>query len=260
MDEQTGAEPRTLAVDIGGTGLKMEVLDLRGQPLTERGRVPTPRPAKPAAVLAALAELIRQQGEFDRVSVGFPGVVIRGVVKTAPNLDPSWAGYDLDAALTRLTGKPVRVCNDADVQGFGDIDGDGVEMVLTLGTGVGSAVFVDGRLLPNLELGHQPFRKGKTYEDYVGKAALDKVGKKAWVKRVHKVVEQLEPIWNYRVLYLGGGNARLLEGSGLPENVKITPNAAGLLGGIALWAHDAPSTLDKDGESGTQKVAAKAHS
>jgi len=226
---------RTLSIDIGGTGLKMLVLDSRGRPLSERSRVATPRPATPDAMLRALGDLIAQQPGFDRVSVGFPGVVLDDVVQTAPNLDPSWQGHDLGAALKRLTKKPVRVCNDADVQGLGDVSGKGVELVLTLGTGLGSALFVDGRLVPNLELGHHPFRDGKTYEDLLGKAALDKHGKKKWRKRVAQAVAQLQPIFNFRTLYFGGGNAEHLRPLDLPKNVRLRSNEAGLLGGIMLW-------------------------
>jgi len=236
MARNDGKGPRTLSIDIGGTGLKMLVLDPRGKPLNERSRVETPRPATPAAVLRALRTLIRAQPRFDRVSVGFPGVVHRGVVATAPNLAPSWHGLDLAAALQRIAGKPVRVCNDADVQGLGDVRGQGVEMVLTLGTGLGSALFVDGRLVPNLELGHHPFRKGRTYEDEVGRAALEKIGKRRWRKRVADVVAQLQPIFNYQTLYLGGGNAKHLKPAELPKNVRMCSNEAGLLGGIKLWS------------------------
>lgn len=230
-----GSGPHTLTIDIGGTGLKMLVLDARGRAVSARARVDTPQPATPVSVLRALKILIASQPRFERVSVGFPGVVHGGVVKTAPNLAPSWHGHDLAKALRAATGKPVRVCNDADVQGLGDIAGQGVELVLTLGTGLGSALFVDGRLVPNLELGHHPFRNGKTYEDLVGKAALEKSGKKRWRRHVRAVIAQLDPIFNYRTIYLGGGNARLLKPSDLPKNARITSNEAGLLGGIALW-------------------------
>jgi polyphosphate glucokinase len=229
------ADPKTLCIDIGGTGLKMEVVDVQGQPLTEGGRVPTPHPALPDKLLEALETLIPGQGEFDRVSVGFPGVVVDGVTKTAPNLTPEWRGFDLAAALRKVTGKPVRVCNDADVQGYGDIEGKGMEMVLTLGTGLGSAVYVDGRLVPNLELGHAPFKDGLTYEEYVCDAVLKQIGEDQWRTRVRELVDSLEPIWNWRVLYLGGGNSRLLRPEELPSNVRIAPNSAGLTGGVALW-------------------------
>ena len=144
--------PRTLAVDIGGTGLKTIVLDATGKPLTERLRVDTPRPATPKAILAALVGMAKQQGEFERVSVGFPGVVRRGVTETAWNLDPRWVGTDLRSALAKALRKPVRTANDADVQGLGVIRGEGVELVITLGTGFGSSLFVDGHLVPNVQL------------------------------------------------------------------------------------------------------------
>jgi polyphosphate glucokinase len=229
------AGPRTLAIDIGGTGLKMLVLDARGRATNERARIETPQPATPTSVLRALKKLIASEPPFDRVSVGFPGVVHDGVIETAPNLAESWHGHDLASALRAATHKPVRVCNDADVQGLGDIEGKGVELVLTLGTGLGSALFVDGRLVPNLELGHHPFKHDKTYEELVGKAAFEKLGKKRWRKNVREALAQLQPIFNYRMVYLGGGNARHLKPSDLPKNARITSNVAGLLGGIALW-------------------------
>jgi polyphosphate glucokinase len=132
----------------------------------------------------------------------------------------------------------VRVLNDAGVQGYGVIEGRGVEMILTLGTGLGCALYSDGHYVPNLELAHHPFGNGKTYEEYVGAKALEKVGKKKWNRRVQRVIDQVLPIFNPRMLYLGGGNAKKLKLE-LPPNVQITQNVAGLLGGIALW-HDAP--------------------
>jgi polyphosphate glucokinase len=226
--------PRTLAIDVGGTGLKALVLDEKGAPLTERVRVETPRPATPAAILLALRKLVATLGDFDRVSVGFPGVVVDGVTKTAPNLHPKWTGFPLAKKLELALKKPVRVANDAGVQGFGDIEGRGVEMVITLGTGMGCALFLDGRYVPNLELAHHPFHKGKTYEEYVGAKALEKDGKKKWNHHVGKVLAQIEPIWNPRKIYLGGGNAKHLT-IRLPANVKVSSNVAGLLGGIKLW-------------------------
>lgn len=225
---------RTLAIDIGGTGLKALILGPDGKALTDRARVETPRPATPEAILQALSLLIAGLGEFDRVSVGFPGVVMDGITRTAPNLHEDWAGFPLAKALAEMTGRPVRVLNDAGVQGYGVIEGKGLEMVLTLGTGLGCAVYLDGRYVPNLELAHHPFRKGKTYEDYVGNKALKKIGKKKWNRRVARVVEQVLPIWNPHKLYLGGGNAKHVKLE-LPPEVEITSNIAGLLGGIALW-------------------------
>jgi len=173
---------------------------------------------------------------YDRISVGFPGVVHEGVVFTAPNLDPEWKKFPLAQTLETKLGKPCRVANDADVQGYGAIEGRGVELVLTLGTGLGSALFVDGRLVPNLELGHHPFRKGDTYEQQLGRAALDEVGKKRWNGRVRRAIALLDRIINYRTLYIGGGNAKKVEGE-MPANVHTVGNEAGILGGIALWRH-----------------------
>ena len=230
----TPGQTRTLAVDIGGSGIKAIVLDEADKPLTERGRVDTPEPATPRAVIRAIVALAKKQREFDRVSVGFPGVVRSGVTETAHNLHPAWKGFGFAKALSKSLGKPVRVGNDADVQGFGVITGRGVELVITLGTGFGSALFIDGKLAPNLELGHHPFRGGKTYEEILGSSALKKAGKKKWNRRLRTAIQQLEALFNYDSLLIGGGNAKKIVGV-LPANVKTVPNVAGLLGGIALW-------------------------
>jgi polyphosphate glucokinase len=161
---------------------------------------------------------------------------VDGITLTAPNLHHRWQGFDLGKAVAEQLGRPVRVLNDAGVQGYGVIEGIGVELVLTLGTGLGCALYHDGIYVPNLELAHHPFGNGKTYEDYVGDKALEKVGKKKWNKRVAEMIEQVLPIWNPRRLYLGGGNAKHLK-LVLPAGVSITANIAGLMGGIVLW-HD----------------------
>ena len=225
---------RTLAIDIGGTGIKALILDEKGEKLTERVRVETPKPATPDAVLAALLTLVKPLAPFDRISVGFPGVVVRGAIKTAPNLDKSWQNFQLKDSLERRLKAPTRVLNDAGVQGHGVIHRDGVEMVLTLGTGMGCALYIDGKYVPNLELAHHPFDGKHTYEEYVGNRAFEKIGKKKWNKRVAEVLAQIEPIWNPRRIYVGGGNAKHLR-IDLPANVRVTDNVAGLLGGIRLW-------------------------
>jgi polyphosphate glucokinase len=226
---------KTLCIDIGGTGIKAIVLGPDGSTITQRTRVETPDPAVPDAVLAVLDDIAKGQGEFDRVSIGFPGVVKDGMTWTAPNLDEGWAGVELSAEVERRLGKPVRVANDADIQGLGVIEGKGFEMVVTLGTGMGSGLYLDGRCVPNLELGHHPFRKGETYEDRIANRVRKRIGNQRWNKRVRAMIAQLEPIFNYRRLYIGGGNARHLETDRLPENVTVVDNMAGLLGGIKLW-------------------------
>ncbi|UIE39323.1 ROK family protein [Leptodesmis sichuanensis] len=224
---------QTLAVDIGGSGIKVMVLDEEGMPLGERDRLETPQPAYPEPVLL-LIETLAKDKVFDRVSVGFPGVVRNGVTETAANLTPEWIGFDLGKALTQRLNKPTRVINDADMQGLGAIAGQGVELVITLGTGFGSALFVDGKLVPNLEMGHHPFRKGETYEQQLGRAALDASGKKKWNEHLQKAIATLENLFNYDTLYIGGGNTNRISFE-LPPRVKIVPNVSGLLGGIALW-------------------------
>jgi polyphosphate glucokinase len=237
---------RTLCIDIGGTGIKAMVLDAEGKPLTERMRIETPDPAVPAAVLGVIEDIARRKGQFDRVSIGFPGVVIDGVTRSAPNLDPSWVGFAFHAEAEKLLQKPVRVANDADIQGLAVIEGVGLEMLITLGTGMGAGLYIDGRLVPNLELGHHPFEEGKTYEERVSNAERKRIGAEKWNKRVRQVVKQLAPIFNYRLLYIGGGNARHLEVDRLPHNVRVVENVAGLLGGIRLW----------EGEHASQHVPA----
>ena len=227
--------PFTLAIDIGGTGIKCMLLDKGGNASGKRNRIETPRPATPEAVLAVIKSLLPDM-PFERVSVGFPGVVISGITHSAPNLDKAWQGYNLQQALESLIGRPTRVLNDAGLQGLGVVSGHGSEIVLTLGTGMGCAIFVDGRYVPNVELAHHPFRRKKTYEQYISNAARAAVGNAKWSKRVLKVIAQVKATFNPTVIYLGGGNASKLKWKDKPpEGVRITENIAGLLGGIALW-------------------------
>ncbi len=214
--------------------MKVMLLDAAGNAASERERMATPATPTPAAVLKCLDELRQQVGAFDRVSVGFPGVIKRGTTWTAANLSPAWVGYPLQAELEKLWKKPVRVANDAAVQGYGAIKGDGVELALTLGTGLGSSLFTDGRLCPGLELAHHPWRKGKTYEDFLGRRGLDKFGKKRWNKLVREAIDQTAKLFNWDHLYIGGGNTKKLDFE-MPKNVKVVSNEAGLLGGVALW-------------------------
>jgi polyphosphate glucokinase len=182
-----------------------------------------------------LARLVAPLGSYDRVSVGFPGVIREGRVLTAANLDnEGWKGFDLAGALRRALGKPVRVANDADVQGLAVIGGKGVEMVITLGTGFGTGLYLDGRLAPHLELSHHPFRKGETYEDQLGNAARKRVGNPKWNRRVKKAIRTLRSLTSFDHLYIGGGNARKIDFA-LDADVTVVANNAGIRGGIALW-------------------------
>jgi len=233
VSSKTKRGPVTLAVDIGGSGLKVMLIDPTGKPLSERERVPTPAIPTPRAVLKALDGMVAKLPRFDRVSVGFPGVTKKGVTYTAVNLHPRWMKFPLAEELTRLWKKPVRVANDAAVQGYGAIQGRGVEMILTLGTGMGSCLFTEGRLCPGLELGHHPWRK-LTYEDYLGRRGLDRFGKHHWNHLLQLAIAQTASTFNWDHLYLGGGNTKKIS-IALPPHVTIVANEAGLLGGVALW-------------------------
>ncbi len=227
--------PYTLAIDIGGTHVKASVLDSAGVTIVERVEEATPHPAPPAAIFALLRTLVRELPPFDRISAGFPGVIRDGRVVTAPNLGTkAWSGFRLAAALQTRLGKPARVLNDAEVQGLGVITGSGLECVLTLGTGMGSAVYRDGDLAPHLELGQHPAWKSKTYDEYVGAAALGKLGTAKWNRRVGRVIALVRTLLNFDHLYLGGGNGVNVS-LALPRDVTIVSNRAGITGGARLW-------------------------
>ena len=238
--EKTPLAPKsitTLAVDVGGTGIKAAALDEKGKMITERQKIKTPHNATPKKVIAIIGELAKMTGEFDRVSAGFPGVIKNGVVYTAVNLGKGWKAFKLEAELKKKLKKPVRVANDADVQGLGCVTGHGDELVITLGTGFGSVLFVDGHRI-HLELGHHPFRNGKTYEEELGIRAFLKKGKKKWNKHLREAIDELAKTFNYDRLYIGGGNAATINFK-LPSNVKVVSNTDGLLGGIKLWQDQA---------------------
>jgi polyphosphate glucokinase len=237
-----------LAIDIGGTGLKATVLDAKGKPLHDRVRVPTTFPMPPTKLVDDLAKLVADLPPYDRVSVGFPGAVRDGKIRTAPafsterglgtdiddDLVRAWSGFDLATALGKRLDKPCRVANDADVQGAGAVSGKGLEFVMTLGTGVGTAVFSNGALAVHLELAHHPLSGGETYNEYLGDAALQKIGKKKWNKRVAKAVETVDALVLPDAILVGGGNAKHITAD-LGPKVRLVDNSAGLLGGIKLW-------------------------
>ena len=245
----TGAAPITLAFDIGGTGLKAVTLDAAGKPTADRVRVPTTYPLPPDALVDKLVELAGQLPAFDRVSAGFPGVVRHGVVmsaphfitksgpgsKTVPALVTGWDHYDLAQALQLRLRKPTKVVNDADMQGADVISGKGLEVVLTLGTGLGSAVYSDGKLAVHLELAHHPFRKDESYNEQVGDAARKRIGDKKWNRRVALAVQAIRALIVPDRIYIGGGNSMKVTVD-LGPDVTLVDNSAGLLGGIKLWS------------------------
>jgi polyphosphate glucokinase len=227
--------PLTLAIDIGATGLKAGVLDADGNLTVPRTRVPTPKRGTPDRVVKALTDLVEPMGEFDRVSVGFPGVVRDGQVLTAPNLDnTAWHKFPLANTLTDKLGKPVRMLNDATVHGLGVIERTGLECVITLGTGLGFALFDNGHLTPHLELSHHPIQDGKDYDQFIGDAELKSIGRKRWNKNLSVALTCIRNLTGYDVLYIGGGNTRHIRIE-LEKNIRIVPNEAGITGGVRLW-------------------------
>jgi polyphosphate glucokinase len=247
--------PFTLAIDIGGTGLKASVLSKDGTMVADRVKVDTTYPMPPegeGGLVSRLVKLVKPLPEADRVSCGFPGMVRRGHVLSAPHfslkkgpgssVDPdllkAWSGFDLATALSTAFGKATKVANDADVQGLAVVEGKGLELVITLGTGFGTAMFMDGELLPHVEVAHQPFRKGETYNDQIGEAGRKKVGDERWNSRVREAIACMDGMFFFDHLYIGGGNARRVDRDELGDMLQrttVVDNTAGILGGIKLW-------------------------
>ncbi|MEO9209565.1 MAG: ROK family protein [Ginsengibacter sp.] len=224
-----------LCIDIGGTHIKGTVLNKDGDFLQDYETEKTPHPSPPEKVLAIIKDISKRLGDYDVVAAGFPGYVKEGVIYTAPKLgNDLWHLFPLAKKLEELLNKPTRVVNDADFQALALTSGKGLEMVITLGTGFGSALVKDGVLLPHLEMSQHPFTKEKNYNDYVGEAALLKIGKGKWNHRMEKVIEVLSTVFNYDHLYISGGNSTLLKFK-LGENVSIVGNKEGIKGGAILW-------------------------
>jgi len=233
--KHTPQPQRILSIDIGGSGIKASLLDPDGNILVDYRKTNTPNPANPELVLEAIKNLVADFPDFDAISAGFPGYVRDGIVHTAPNLDnESWKLTDLGEALKKVLGKPAKVVNDADLQGVGVVQGKGLEMMMTLGTGFGTAILLDGILLPHLELSHLPVTKTKDYDQYIGEQALQEIGEKKWNKRMLKVLHTFKTVINYDALYISGGNAKRLT-IPLDDNVKIVSNREGIRGGARLW-------------------------
>jgi polyphosphate glucokinase len=227
-----------LAIDIGGTNIKSTVLNQDGELQFPYKKIETPALANPENVINAIKELIKNYPSFDKISIGFPGYVKNGVVLTAPNLDAkAWKNYDLSNVISSEFKKPVKLVNDADLQGLAVISRKGLEMVITLGTGFGTALFLNGQLLPHLELAHLPVRKNKDYDDFIGDKALLKDGEVKWNKKMKEVLKTFKTVINYDTLYISGGNAKKLT-SKLDNNIKIVSNKDGIKGGAFLWINE----------------------
>ncbi|MET8084951.1 ROK family protein [Micromonospora sp. NPDC005197] len=242
----------TLAIDCGGGGIKASVLDEAGTMRARPLRVPTPYPLPPALFVRTLLELGGRLPTADRLTVGVPGMIRHGVVVATPHyvtrsgprsrIDPDllaeWSGWDARGALADAFGVPALVLNDAEVHGAGVVAGTGCELVLTLGTGLGSALFDGGVLAPHLELSHAPVRWGTTYDTYVGEPERRRLGDAFWSRRIRQVVDGLRPVFRWDRLYLGGGNSRLIRPEQLArmgDDVVVVPNTAGIVGGVRAW-------------------------
>ena len=235
---QSVADEKILSVDIGGSRIKAILLDSEGNALIEYQRIDTPAPSTPQNVIRTIGNLAQRFPGYTRVSVGFPGYVKRGIVHTAPNLGTKyWEGFNLRDELSAVLSKPVRVVNDADLQGLGIARGKGLEMVVTLGTGFGTALLMDGILLPHLELAHHPFTKDREYDEYVGNRGFIEVGSEKWNRRLQKVIATLNTVFNYDHLYISGGNAKKINFP-LSSNISLATNMDGIRGGAKLWSHD----------------------
>jgi polyphosphate glucokinase len=225
-----------LAIDIGGTGLKASVIDHTGAMIADKVRVATPHPSPPGVLVEAIANLVKPLPHFDRIAIGFPGAVRADVILTAPHLgEDVWHGVNLAALVShRFSGIPTKIVNDAEMQGLAVIKGEGLEVILTLGTGCGTGIFYNGELAPHLELSTHPIHKKYTYDLYVGNEAFEKIGKKRWNKRVERVITTLRALTHFDRLYIGGGNSKHVTLS-LPTSVRLVSNEAGIDGGARLW-------------------------
>ncbi|MCP3973212.1 MAG: ROK family protein [bacterium] len=238
-------------VDVGGSGIKgAEVDSARGELASERYRVKTPQPATPAAVVETISELVEHCGWDGPIGVTIPGVVQGGVVATAANIDEGWVGTNAEQLIAQSIGRPVRVLNDADAAGIAEmtygagLDVSGLVVMLTFGTGIGSALFMDGVLVPNTELGHLEFR-GMEAEHFAAARLVerDEMELEPWAHRVGEYLRHLEKVLTPNLFIFGGGiskrYAELEEFLEVPTPVKPAAllNNAGIVG-AALASRD----------------------
>ena len=257
-EQAAPAHPLTLSIDVGGTGLKASVLDANGAMVADRVKVATPYPLTPDKLVTTLERLVAPLPSAARASVGFPGMVRDGIVRSVPHfttvggpgtqVDPHlvelWDKFDLAGALARELGIPTKAAKDADIQGAAVVRGRGLEMIITLGTGFGTGLFHNGVLLPHLEIAHQPFRKGEEYDEQLGEVTRKEIGESRWNKRVMKAIDNMRALTLFDHLYIGGGNSRRVVRDNLPDDVTVVDNTAGILGGIRLWVPLVPPDPD----------------
>ncbi len=245
---------QTLCVDCGGGGIKASVLNQDGVQNGPALRARTPYPLPPQLLIDTIADLAAQLPQADRVTVGIPGMIRHGIViatphyitkdgprsKVLPALKRQWDHYDMAGALSAALKLPVKVHNDAEVAGFGVISGHGLEMIITLGTGLGNAIYDNGKLAPHAEVSQGLVRWGLSYDDYIGEHERLRLGDGHWSRRVRRIIESLQPVYLWDRLYLGGGNSKRLTAPvrmKLPPEVVLVPNSDGIMGGVNVWKH-----------------------
>lgn len=255
-----GKSVLTLSIDCGGGGVKASVIDSAARPVTEPIRTPTPYPLPPRLLVGLFKQLAKRLPQADRVTVGMPGMLRDGRViatphyvtkdgprsKVLPGLVALWDNFDMESAVNLALGLPALVLNDAEVAGAGTVKAEGLEMIITLGTGLGNAVFLEGHLTPHAEISQGYIRWGLTYDDYIGEHERLRLGDAHWSRRVRRVVEGLQPMYLWDKLYIGGGNAKRIVSAQrlkLPENVSYVSNDAGMLGGVRAWDLVRPETV-----------------
>jgi polyphosphate glucokinase len=239
-------------VDCGGGGIKAAVLDAGGAPQAQPVRIATPYPLPPDRLLTTVREALAALPPFHRVTLGMPGMIRRGVViwtphyinqtgprgRQDPDLVAEWTGFDMEAALGNDLGVEALVLNDAEMHGAGVAAGTGLELVLTFGTGLGSALFDGGVLAPHLELSEAPFTRSDTIDEYIGEHERRALGDSIWSRRVRKVIVALRPVVRWDRLYVGGGNSRMISPATLAkfeDDIVVVPNSAGIGGGVRAW-------------------------
>lgn len=242
----------TLCVDCGGGGIKASVLNAEGSTVSRAVRTSTPYPLPPAKLVDTIEALADQLSRADRVTVGMPGMIRHGVVvstphyitrdgprsRVLPELVEQWTRFDMARAVSQRLDAPTLVLNDAEVAGAGVVTGHGLEMIITLGTGLGNAVFDNGVLAPHVEVSQGPVRWGLSYDDYIGEHERLRLGDAHWSRRVRRVVDSLRPMYLWDRLYLGGGNSRRIttaQLSRIGDDVVVVPNEAGMTGGARCW-------------------------
>ncbi|WP_051196771.1 ROK family protein [Jonesia quinghaiensis] len=260
-DQAAAQETFILAVDCGGGALKSAVCDVDGSLLTEIHRQPVHYPFSSDALIdhiatrkaaAATAGMV-----IGKVGVGIPGMIRSGriiytphYIRTAgphteivPDLEAEWNGLDVQALISERFNVSVRVVNDSEMHGAALIRGEGLELALTFGTGLGSAHFSDGTLQAHLEMSHAPFLHGGTYDQYIGDHVRREIGNDAWSHRIVEVVEALYPVYRWDAVFIGGGNAHNLSAWALERLTEIGPytrvvaNRVALSGAAGLWQH-----------------------